>query len=458
MRRRTPPRERVPVRTRARPGRRWSRRFLGLALALLLSIAAVSAASPPRAFAETGAADLILAPEGGPVGPVQLPPLPEDYLRVERDSVTWDFPASAIERVRPLMGAFRSEWTRIASDLGERLDPRLHVRVVRDADEMRALAPPGMPPPSYASGVAYPSLGLILLSMTAPFGGDPPQIERVFVHELSHVALHRAVGGHPVPRWFTEGLAIQHAREHSFERVKVLAAAAYESQRIPLSQLSGRFPDGPTQVDLAYAQSADLVRFLMDDPRGQTKLRRLVRSLRDGLSFSDALFESYYMRPAQLERDWVEDLRSRSRVYPLLVGGSLAWVLAAILLPVAYLRRRKRAKLKLQRMALREEKDRLEAERLARERFQREQVRRAQVLARALAAQREASEAEASAAARRAASVATERLDEDDLLDDGAPRPKRPRREAGAPLPILPGDEERGVPVVRVGDEVHTLH
>ena len=59
---------------------------------------------------------------------------------------------------------------------------------------MAKLAPTGAPPPAYAVGVAYPALRLILLSMVTPDKWLPPDLDAVYTHELSHVALHEAVG------------------------------------------------------------------------------------------------------------------------------------------------------------------------------------------------------------------------------------------------------------------------
>jgi hypothetical protein len=287
-----------------------------------------------------------------------LPPAPSDYMSESVGNVTWDFPRQAESEARDLIAAWRPAWDRIESDLGESLDSTMRIRVARNAAEMHALAPVGAPPPEYAAGVAYPAMGLILLTFTAPQGVEPPNIQKVLVHELSHVALHRAVNGNPVPRWFTEGLAIHQAGELSFERAKVLMRATYSSQRIPLSELSRRFPTRAYDVDLAYAESADIVRFLLDDPRGTAKLRRLIHGLRGGLDFAEALEDAYYMRPAQLEREWIADLSSRNRMFPVLVGGSVAWAVAALLLPMAYVRRRRRAREKLAAMAKRETEER----------------------------------------------------------------------------------------------------
>ena len=88
--------------------------------------------------------------------------------------------------------------------------------------------------------------------------------------------------------------------------------------------------------------------------------KRERHGLRGGLDFSEALEDAYYMRPAQLEREWIADLSSRNRLFPVLVGGGIAWAVAALLLPIAYVRRRRRAREKLAAMAKRETEERAE--------------------------------------------------------------------------------------------------
>lgn len=390
-----------------------------------------------------------------------LPQSPADYMSESVGNVTWDFPRQAESDARDLIAAWRPAWDRIESDLGESLDSTMRIRIARNAAEMRALAPVGAPPPDYAAGVAYPALGLILLSFTAPQGVEPPDIQKVLVHELSHVALHRAVNGNPVPRWFTEGLAIHQAGELSFERAKVLMRATYSSQRIPLRELSQRFPTRAYDVDLAYAESADIVRFLLDDPRGAAKLRRLIHGLRGGLDFSEALEDAYYMRPAQLEREWIADLSSRNRLFPVLVGGGIAWAVAALLLPIAYVRRRRRAREKLAAMAKRETEER--AERL-RELLETLRARQSVwvVAPDGLSAAPLALGIDRQPSHDAATHVAREGRDADDKPDD-QPDEADPLQEAddaqGDSLDaerVTPADGT--LPVVRIGGETHTLH
>lgn len=305
---------------------------LASALALLLgSLAAAASAQAP-----------VDVPEVEAMG--ELPAPPEGFLRAQHGAVTWEYPARASSVIDDLAPIVPSAWARLERELGADVEDTLRVRVGTNPDEMRRLAPARAPPPPYASGVAYPARGLVLLTLTAPESWDRPDLERVLVHELAHVVLFRAAGGRAVPRWLTEGVAIHQAGEASLERVRVLGAAAVAGRVIPLEQLSAGFPSRPHQVNLAYAESADFVRWLLDREDGAERFGRLMASLRAGDPFERAVRRAYAMTLPSLELGWRESLSERFQALPLLIGSGGLWTLVSLLLIVAYLRRRRQRK------------------------------------------------------------------------------------------------------------------
>jgi len=209
--------------------------------------------------------------------------------------------------------------------------------------------------PSYATGVAFPELGLILLTLTAPESWEPVAIKPVLVHELSHLALHRAVDGAEVPRWFSEGVAIYQAQEQSFARTKTLWEGSLQSRLIPLERLSEAFPARQHQVNLAYAQSADFVGFLLEGENNRYRFTKLLNNLRQGKSFSEAISSAYHLPLGYLEREWIKSLRQRFGRWPLLLTGmGTLWVVACILLLAAYIQMKRKHKATLKRWALEE--------------------------------------------------------------------------------------------------------
>ncbi len=216
------------------------------------------------------AQELPLTPRELPVdvedGPdLVLPAPPPGFVTERRGQVEWVYPARAREEALGLMRAYDKEWPRIVEELGGDVDARLVVRIGKDPQEMERLAPLNAPPPAYASGVAYPASGWILLTLSAPETWELPNLRLVFAHELSHIALHRAVNGVPLPRWFVEGVAINQSGERSFERVRTLWEANVSGNLVTMRALSRSFPSRAHEVNIAYAQSASFVAFMHDD-------------------------------------------------------------------------------------------------------------------------------------------------------------------------------------------------
>ncbi len=315
-----------------RAPRRQPRRIAWLAALAMLLVPAMSAADEPSDIPEPVEAAL----------EAQLPPAPSGFVREQHDGVRWEYPEPAREVVEDLRGVQREAWARLGSELDAELGSGLVIRIGRDPEQMAALAPVGQPPPSYASGVAYPQRGLVLLTLAAPETWERPDVETVLVHELAHVALHRAVNGHAVPRWFTEGVAIHAAGEQSMDRIRTLWSGTVSGRLLPMERLARGFDENPHRVSLAYAQSADFVRWLLARDDGEARFAELIERLGRGQAFETALERTYSISMRSLEIEWHDSLAERFQAWPLLFGSGGLWVLAALLIVIAYARRKRK--------------------------------------------------------------------------------------------------------------------
>jgi len=290
-----------------------------------------------------------------------LPRVPNTFRVERRGDVVWSFPARATDEAHALQATYDEAWPRIVAELGGDVPAAAEIRLATSPEEMRAIGPIGAPPPAYATGVTYPGAALVMISFTAPETWERPAMEKVLAHELSHLALHRAVPSARLPRWFVEGLAIQQSGEHSIARVQTLWGAVVGGSLIPLSRLSDSFPSRPHEVSLAYAQSASLIAYLRSDERRREKFQRLIAELREGQTFGAALFETYYMTPSDLEREWRADLSERFTALPLFATGSGVWALAMVLSVAAWVRRRRKHHRTIALWAIEEEATRVAA-------------------------------------------------------------------------------------------------
>ena len=324
----------------ARPLLRW---LWAMVVGALLLVAGGARADEDRPASPMTPRDVVdvLEPADALFGAV-----PPDFQRIEHGWLTLELPTSVADRVPVLLreaDAFRS---RLSDGFEQRVLDHVLVRIARDPEQMATLAPQGWPPPPYAAGVAYGKLHLAILALQAPQTWEAPDLIELLRHELTHVALSEAVLGHHVPRWFDEGLAIHESGEVPWGRLKTLWDAEIGHRVVPLAELDRGFPVDGYEVNVAYAESADFVRFLLRDS-DRARFGSLLERLRGGAPFDRALEDAYGTDLRKLEYEWREDMNHRFSVIPMLTGGGAVWTLAAVLAVLAWVKRRRRAKTKL---------------------------------------------------------------------------------------------------------------
>lgn len=315
--------------------------------------------------------------EGAAAGPIPadvslarpeavIPDAPREFRVQKVGGVVMRFHPQVDSVARRMATRLPAALRKVANELGSEAEQKLELRIARGPQEMNALAPAESPPPPYAVGVAYPALGLIIISVVDPQSWFPPNLDETLTHELSHVLLYRAAGGQHLPLWFVEGLAVHQAGEHRLQRIQTLWEAAIVDEVLPIATLSSHFPSRPQQVNLAYAQSADLVEYLLRSQTDKARLTELLVSARAGASFDQALLSAYRVDLAYLERDWRHSLSERFRVLPMLLTGTALWGGIAVLAAIAFIRRRRDHRAKLLQWAEEEaHEDRVRAQALA---------------------------------------------------------------------------------------------
>lgn len=322
----------------------------GISLALALA----SVALPIRAQ------DLIHPSLGDSA--LSAPAIPETWVTTQRGSLTLSYPRALEPVVRTANVHAASDASAVSYQLGLTTVPRWSVRFVSDANDLRHWAPAAMPPPEYAVGVAYPSVGLALVATRAPTTYAAVELRQVLRHELSHLALYAATGGNPLPRWFTEGLAVEQAGEHSIERFQQLAVASYSGGVLPWSRLDAGFSGRHGDVNVAYAQSADVVAWMIRS-EGRSRFLVLLNHLRGGRTFDQAIGDTYGVGPAAFEARWREEFHNRFALAPLWAGTGIVTLLGLVTVIIAMVRRKKKSRATLARW---EREDRVRHQRVLR--------------------------------------------------------------------------------------------
>jgi hypothetical protein len=351
---------------------RFAWRAFGISLLVLLVTLGIGlfVASPvahaPRA---------VPAQSSGPEAPADAPHFPNvelarpappaSFAHVDRGWITFDYPPASHAHVQPLI----SEADRIRSEFRDRFGRdvlgSVAVRIADTARDMVDLAPQGAPYPSYASGVAYSQIGLVLLMIHPEDSGVEHNLLEVFRHELAHVALYDAVNGESVPRWFNEGFAIHLSGESSLSRVRTLWGATIAGKLIPITDLDRAFFTSPERASLAYAESADIVRHLLRT-RDTQRFMKMLRQVSEGKDFPRALNDAFSLDLAGLEYEWREQAEARYSIWPVLLSGSLVWVGTLALFAFGWQRRRRRQEVVLERWRVEEASEDLRQKELLR--------------------------------------------------------------------------------------------
>jgi hypothetical protein len=328
-------------------------RFVSVFLALLVALFGL-VWSPPSLASEGE-----LSPSSRNVGLIEppshsvLPPLPNDFESFDEGWIQLSAPSSIHERIADLLRDAAEFRARVSEDLGQPVLGHVTVRIARSPEQMAELAPEHEPPPAYAAGVAYAPRHLILLTLKAPVTWEAPDLAEVMRHELCHVALFDALRGEEVPRWFNEGLAIRQSGELPWARLKTLWDASLSHTLIPFAELDRAFPTESYGVNIAYAESADFVSFLMRDA-DRARFGSLIERVGAGAPFDRALEDAYGTDVRKLEFQWREEVSRRFGIVPMLTGGGIVWVLILGLATTVWVKRRRRAKAKLEQWALEE--------------------------------------------------------------------------------------------------------
>lgn len=282
---------------------------------------------------------------------------------VERGArVTVRAEAGLERRARRAAERAASDLARIETDLaGLPRVTHVEVRLVKRAEALAAVAPPGRRAPAWATGVAWPGTGVVAVAARGR-QGELLDWERTLSHELAHMALDEALAGHPVPRWLTEGFAYLHSSDFSWGRARTLMGAVIGGRIIPLGALEDAFPAREDEASLAYAQAYDFVAFLArrgrwEDERddgSRAAFQELIARLSAGDPPSRAAERAFGRTLGQLEREWLESLRTRYLWYPIGIGATSLWVFASALLVVGWWRRRREGRRTLRRWEIEE--------------------------------------------------------------------------------------------------------
>jgi len=299
----------------------------GRAVAATVALVA-GAALAGAAGAATGG---VSAETGGPPARAQVPVPPVEVRGHGVDSRLTARLAEAAAAMPPLP-ALPASPAEIARD-------PIVVHVAGSEAELARLT--GGRIPEWGAGIAIPSERVVILPALGRRNRDPAALLRTLRHELAHIALNDALAPGRIPRWFDEGYARWAAGEWS-PTAEWRLRLAFALDRAPsLDSLTLGWPDGAVEADVAYLLATSAVGYLVEQG-GEAGLATFLSRWRETGSMDRAMRRTYGRTLGQFEHDWQRRTRSRYGWAAALSHATVFWAVAAVLLAVLWVFRRRR--------------------------------------------------------------------------------------------------------------------
>lgn len=178
----------------------------------------------------------------------------------------------------------------------------------------------------WAVGCAFPLSRRIVIQNPKHITLAKLQLTQVLRHEIAHVIFGQCTrkAVREIPLWFVEGIAIYLADEWVPSRHETLLKHIFSKSILPLHELAGGFPSSHTGADLAYAQSQDTLRWLVEI-KGRDVLLAIIGELQAGSNFEAAFETVVGWDLATYDRLWRESLSERYRWASLFSNTYFFW-------------------------------------------------------------------------------------------------------------------------------------
>ena len=200
-----------------------------------------------------------------------------------------------------LMATTQDVLARLDEESGAELENPVSIYIYANSDDLRGSM---IFPQEWTGGVAFTRYGIITIGIGAN-AADMEWGKRAIAHELTHLVIHQVTLNpyNDLPTWLDEGLAMNAEGELQLYFVNELSKARNDGTLFSVRSLASPFPTDTNESLLSYAQSYELVRFLIDE-YGQEKMFELLSTFRQGAGYDEALNNVYGFDMDGLDTRW----------------------------------------------------------------------------------------------------------------------------------------------------------
>ena len=198
-----------------------------------------------------------------------------------------------------LMDEAQRSLDRLATDMGVRPPGDVWITVYPTAEDIRGAI---LHQPEWTGGLAFPEYGSVVMGILP---GEDEWAAQVIPHELAHLVVGALVFnclGVDLPTWLDEGLA-RYSEGAWPNDERDVRQALDQNALPPLRTLANGFPADEDRARLAYAQSGQIVQFMIQT-YGPDKMSALLAAMQSGKKIDPALREGYSFDTDGLDAAW----------------------------------------------------------------------------------------------------------------------------------------------------------
>ena len=200
-----------------------------------------------------------------------------------------------------LMAATQDSVTKLYEETGAELENPVSIYIYANSADLRGSM---VFPQEWTGGVAFTRYGIIAIGI----GDNPSDMawgKRAIAHELTHLIIHQVTFNpySDIPTWLSEGLAVNAEGPLQMHFANMLQEAYENDSFISVRSLASPFSTETNKSLLSYAQSSELVRYLVNE-YGQEKMFELLNTFKQGSGYDKALLKVYGFDMDELGTLW----------------------------------------------------------------------------------------------------------------------------------------------------------
>lgn len=199
-----------------------------------------------------------------------------------------------------LLSAAAAAIKRISSEIGITYEHPMRIVVYDSKTDMDS----AMPKKSDTYTRETITLGVRLSGEVLALLANQADVKQTLAHELSHMVVHQLVENpySDIPAWLDEGLSMVAEGELPPGNKRALDDGIRRDGLLSVRSMTSYSGD-PAKVNLFYAESYSVVRFLLDN-YGRDKMAQLLRVFKEGNTADDALRTVYGFTTDELDAKW----------------------------------------------------------------------------------------------------------------------------------------------------------